>query len=176
MGLSVTEKQELRSIISKRISQRIDQLKTEQKELLTALGEQARVAAHHQLGIDAEMQHLDDLNLRKAVLEREMDAAELAVYDRVKHLEHALYNSRQDRIKQIVSRVQKPLEAALLQATALGQQVATLTAEQSHLDETVWAATSPKQVSAIFQALNAVLDQQPTALEQAAHDLQHPDD
>ncbi len=81
----------------------------------------------------------------------------------MKHLEHLLYNSRPERIQQIVSRVQKPLEDALLRQTELGQRIIALTSEQSHLDETVWAATSPRQVSAIFQALNAILDERPTA-------------
>lgn len=176
MGLSVTEKQELRTIISKRITQHIDQLKTEHQTLLGELKQQAQEAAYRQLGIDADMQHLEGLQTRKSALEGEINAAELQIYDRVKHIEHYGYNQRIERIKQIVGRVQKPLEDALIAATPVGQRIAQLTAEQSHLDETVWAATSPKQVSEIFKALNQVLDERPTALEQAAHDLQHPDE
>lgn len=175
MGLSVTEKQELRAIISKRITLRIEQLKAGQKDLLTGLNAQARAAACAQLGIEAEMEQLDQLNRRKAALDKQVNAAELAVYDRVKHIEHYGYTNRMERIEQILRRVQKPLEDTLLHETPLGQQIAALTAEQSHLDETVWAATSPKQVSEIFRALNTVLDERPTALAQAAHDLQHPD-
>ena len=101
MGLSVTEKQELRSIISKRISARIDQLKSEQKATLTALAEQAQGMAYQQLGIEIEMQHLNTLNRRKTSLEQDINTVEGIIYERLKQHEHALYNNRMDRIKQI---------------------------------------------------------------------------
>ena len=175
MALSVSEKKELRSIIAARLTTRITQLKQEHKDVLATLAERARVEALAQLGIANGMAHLDILNEQKTALERDIDTAEAVVYDHIKHVEHLLYHTRPERIKEIISRTQKPIEEALFQATPLGQEVAALLAEQSRLEETVWAATSPRQVSEIFQALNTLLDERPTALEQAAHDLQHPE-
>lgn len=176
MGLSVSEKRELRSIIAARLTTRIERLKSENAALLAGLAARARVDALTELGIRDEMGQLDILNERKTALERDIDAAEALVYDRVKHVEHVRYHTRPERIAQIIRGVQKPIEEALLAETPLGAQIAALQAEQNRLEETVWAATSPRQVADIFQALNTLLDDPPTALEQAAYALQHPED
>ncbi len=58
MGLSVTEKQELRTIIAKRIQGDIEQLKRSTGRNSTpALHQQAQAAAYSQLGITTEMNH-----------------------------------------------------------------------------------------------------------------------
>ena len=140
------------------------------------LAARARVSALTELGIRDEMGQLDALNAQKAALERDIDAAEALVYDRIQHVEHVRYHTRPERIKQIIRTGPEAHRGRPDRSHAAGAADRRADAEKSRLEETVWAATSPRQVSDIFQALNTLLDDRPTALEQAAHALQHPED
>lgn len=62
----------------------------------------------------------------------------------------------------------RALEADILAESDLGKQVLTLRDEKDNLLDTVWLATSCKQIKELWEQVNALLELKPTALEEKA--------
>ncbi len=88
-------------------------------------------------------------------------------------LERSRYYSRHDaEVQNAVTLRADALEADILAESDLGKQVLVLREEKDNLLDTVWLATSSSQIKELWEQVNALLEAEPTALEQKALKIQ----
>lgn len=171
MGLSVTEKQELRRIVEQRIGRRIEAIEAEHKDEIRTLKDEVYQNIFETLRISKEYAELTTLRdqasqLAKDILEAEKKIAVKLGVDKD-------YGTTANAISGYVSRRQQELFNEAKMNAGFYAEVKALREEARHLDEFVWTATSTKQVAQLFEALNTVLDEQPTKLTKAAQEIEH---
>jgi len=176
MSLRVAEKEHWKDRIGKRIDRRIETLVANQEpRLLERVAERARQRAYESLGIEAQQRELEALRKQKDQIERRerrLRAEQRAVINGTSaeaELERGgYYGSYDHEVEQAVEARSKALEAEILSESELGRQVLALRAEKENLLDTVWLATSPKQIKELWEAVNSLLEASPTALEDKA--------
>lgn len=173
MGLSVTEKQELRSIVEKRIGRRIQLLEDSHKEEIELVTKQASSTVYDDLGITQEWKTILDLRVVRDEATKAVTQAEQALWDRIGN--GTTYNSLQERLNALIIKRSKELAEQAKLAAPFYAEVLDLREEARRLDEFVWTATSTKQVAELFKALNEVLSETPTKLEKAAQEIERPE-
>jgi hypothetical protein len=176
MGLTVAEKGHWRDRIAKRIDQRIETLVAKQDPmLLQRIAEQARAKAYESLGIDAQQRESEALQKQKEEIdrrERRLRAEQRSVINGTPveaELERGSYYGRTDQeVEGAVAARARALEADILAESDVGRQVLSLRDEKDNLLDTVWLATSCAQIKELWQQVNALLEAEPTTLEEKA--------
>ena len=161
MGITVTEKQELRDIINKRMKKKIEALDLKNAAEFGVMRVDARNIALKEMGLDEYMTRYDDICATIKRLDKERDqltevaaaAAGIEEGYRPHHL-----------IEQRVNTAQEAVFNRMLADHPVGQKIVALQKEQEHMLETVWVATSSAQVKELFRKVNEVLDESPTDL------------
>jgi len=176
MALTVAEKNHWKERIAKRIEQRIETLvEKHDPTLLQRVSEEARAKAYESLGIDVQQRELEAIEKQKEEMERRqrrLRAEQRALINGTtpeEELERGGYYGRYDHeVEQAVNARAKALEADILAESDLGRQVLALRHEKDNLLDTVWLATSCKQIKELWEQVNALLELKPTTLEEKA--------
>ena len=79
----------------------------------------------------------------------------------------SVYSLERD-VAEAVKNRQVVHEDELLADTSRGQEILRLRKEKEHLLDTVWLATSPKQIKDLWQKVDDLLDDEQTALQRDA--------
>lgn len=173
MGLSVTEKQELRQIVEKRIGRRISAIESAHAAEIAEVVKRASSTVYEDLGITAEWKDLLEKRAARDLATKVVTEAETALWNRIGNGDS--YRSLQERLEGVIIRRSRELADEAKQAAPFYAEVMALREEARHLDEFVWTATSTKQVAQLFEALNKVLGEGPTQLTKAAQEIDHPE-
>lgn len=79
-------------------------------------------------------------------------------------------------IKTAINRRAALMETELLAKNEIGKRILKLREEKEELLDTVWLATSPKQVKQLWQTVAEVLKQEPTDLQREAMGIEPMDE
>ena len=173
-GLTVTEKEHWKNRIGKRIDKKIDALVASDPGLFERINREANQKALESLGIAEFKRELDaiekqeaEMERRKKRLQKEMSAKVRGVP--IEEIEDNFYCcGRNSEVDSAVTKRQSLHEEELLAQNQLGQQILRLRAERDNLLDTVWLATSPKQIKDLWARAAELLGDQPTQLERDA--------
>ncbi len=175
-GLSVTEKNHWKERLSKRIDKRIEGIAAEDPNLLERVKRDAHDRAMQSLNLadlQAEIDRLEreeeELEKRERVLNRTMLARvrgvppetidELSVYQSGKH---------NHEVQAAITRRQNVHEDELLTESEIGRRILNLRAEKDGLLDSVWLASSPKQIKDLWSKVAELLGDEPTQLQRDA--------
>lgn len=179
MGLTVAEKTHWKDRIARRIGRRIDALVAKNDPaLLQRVESEARTRACDGLGIGDQEREVRELEARKQEIEnrqRQLRAEQGAIVNGSSpehELERAVYRRPYDSaVDHIVERRARALEDDVLAESETGRQVLALKRERENLLDTVWLATSCRQIRDLWQKVTALLEETPTPLETHALEL-----
>jgi hypothetical protein len=173
MGLTVTEKEHWKDRIGKRIEKKIEAIYAEEPNLDDRVQRAARQRALESLGLaelqtqlDTVEQQKDDLEKREKRIKREMLARVRGVP--VEDLNDYDLHPYNHEVDSAVRRRQTVHEDELLAESERGQKILHLREEEENLLDTVWLATSPRQLKDLWSKVNHLLGASPTQLEQDA--------
>ena len=172
-GLTVTEKQHWKDRIEKRIEKKLENLAAEDPNLLDRLRREAWERALASLGLSEMQAEVDAIEQQRMELvdrDRQLERAMLA---RVRGVpvesidENSLYRFDQE-VDSAVNRRKAAHEDELLADSELGQRILKLRQEKENLLDTVWLATSPKQIKELWSKVAELLGERQTQLEKEA--------
>jgi hypothetical protein len=174
-GLSVSEKNHWKERLSKRIDKRIEAIAAEDPNLLERVKRDAHDRAMQSLNLadlQAEIDRLEreeeDLGKRQRILNRTMLARVRGVpLDTIEEL--SIYSSNQHHEVQVaITRRQAVHEDELLTESETGRRILNLRAEKDGLLDSVWLASSPKQIKDLWSKVADLLGDEPTQLQRDA--------
>lgn len=170
MSLTVKEKEHWKDRISARIERAIEGLyRREGLELRKTVQQQSRQRVLDQFGIREAYEHAQSLDVEIEALSSQRRKVLANVNEQLEGLGHAFgYHAGYRDLEQFIERQAKLLERDVLQDTELGRKIVRLKDEQEQLLDTVWLATSSTQIRQLWQDVNAVLEDEPTPLQQQA--------
>jgi hypothetical protein len=176
-GLTVTEKEHWKERISRRIDKKVEALAAEQPNLVERVQREARAKALESLGL-AELQAEDDrlanekkkIDKRKEAIQREMLAKIRGVP--VADLDNEHVYSAEREITPAIQRRQKVHEDELYAQDPLGQKILEMRREKEELLDTVWLASSPKQIKELWTKVAELLGDEQTRLQKDALAIQ----
>ena len=173
MPLTVTEKNHWKDRIAHRIDKRIEAVFSEDPNLQDRIHRQARQRALDSLGL-AEMQaELDNIEKQKAELEKRERQAHKAMLARVRGVPVSeiddYFGYRGDNeVTDAVKRRQDVHEEELLAESEQGRRILQLREEKDNLLDTVWLASSPRQIKELWSKVAELLGDQQTQLQRDA--------
>jgi len=177
MSLTVREKEHWKTRITARIDRAVELLCANNSDpgLLERIRQESRKQAVQSLGIAEHQEKLEQIEKDKEALERkERDsvAAMIAILTGTPR-EDVGYARRGDfRIEDAIKKRQSIHEEELLAADPTGQKILELQREKEELLDTIWLATSPKQVKELWQHVIDLLEQPPTPLQKQALEIE----
>lgn len=161
MGITVTEKQELRDIINDRVDKAIARLEHDNTLGITKLREVAKELAVKELELGEFLKKDDDADASIARITKERDKLRDEAADR-------LGTRRDYRVRDgIDAHIEKAVDIVfdrMLADDEVGKKILALQAEKESMLETVWIATSSEQVKKLFLHVHNVLGESTTAL------------
>lgn len=172
-GLTVTEKEHWKDRIGKRIAKKIEAISAEDPNLFDRVYRQARQRALESLGLSQMQEELDEVKRQQSALEKREQQIERAMLAHVRGVPvediddyHSYcYDHEVDRA---VNRRQDVHEDELLAESPIGQRILTLRAEKDNLLDTVWLATSPRQIRDLWSKVVELLGDDQTPLQREA--------
>ena len=175
-GLSVSEKNHWKERLSKRIDKRIEAIAAEDPNLLERVKRESHDRAMQSLNLSdlqAEIDRLEheeeELEKRERILNRTMLARvrgtplesidELSVYQSGKH---------NHEVQAAITRRQAVHEDELLKESDPGRRILKMRAEKDGLLDSVWLASSPKQIKDLWSKVAELLGDEQTQLQRDA--------
>lgn len=161
MALTITEKQHWKDRIETRIEKRIKRLKAGNVELIRDASERAKAQAIAQAKLTKEFSRLIGIEASESDLSKEKEALLAQIHNKLLGEIPVSWNVRH-QIDNRVAELQRDIEDELLAESDVGREIATLTAEKENLLDTVWLATSPRQVTDLWQKVLNLLGENTT--------------
>mgnify|MGYP006323460821 FL=1 len=174
MGLSVTEKQEIKSLIEERFDREIERIQTENKAAMDNIKQQAITQTIAALNVTDQMSELQSINAQILELNEEKKKLEERIVVEIGAENHKnLYYARamDSLIDSKIESASRPYEKKLLSEHPLLSKIVTLRQEKDSLLQSVWIATSSLQVKQLFEMVNKLLQSTPTELETMAQSI-----
>ena len=176
MALTVTEKEHWKDRISRRIDQAIRSLcAAEDPGFLSRIEDLARERALQSLRIEDLEKQVAEVKAKRKDLVREENHTYrkmLAIVKRWVDAASVGYSRTPFGIEQAIQLRQEHHEKELLGESPLGRRILALREEKEELLDTVWLATSCKQVKELWQQVTELLKQEPTPLQAKAMKLE----
>ncbi len=166
MAITITEKQHWKERIESKINKRIDQIRLLDSKLFQHLDEQSRSAAITQANLAAEFSRLAQLDKDEAELKSNQNEILNTIHAALcgKDTSYSHYNCR-GNIEEKLRRLKVTHLEELMRQHEQGREVLKLNSERDNLLDTVWLATSPKQVIALWQKVVNLLDGESTEMQ-----------
>lgn len=166
MAISISEKQHWKERIEKKIKQRIHALKSQNPALFTEAEVVARTTAIDSLGIGDDLDQIEKLKSKIETLETQKKEKCISIIGRLSgepamrgyYSDYEFRNSLDNLLK---THIQKKLDD-FLQASPLGREVAKLESEKENLMDTIWLATSSRQMSDMWTKVLKLIDEEST--------------
>lgn len=177
-SLTVTEKQHWKDRIAQRIEKRIEVLFADEPLFLERLRERARQLAMDSLGIRQLQERLDSIEKQADRLDtrKERTSKEMLAKIRdvpIQQVGNCRYGADAE-VQQAIEKRQTLHEDELLADTDLGREVLSLRLEKENLLDTVWLATSPKQIKDLWMEVDEMLGGSQTKLQREALAIEPP--
>jgi hypothetical protein len=172
--LTVTEKEHWKERISRRIDKAIEAIYAAQPALQSRIAEAAKSEALKSLGLlelQRQVDKLAEAEMRTAKQKASAHQQMLAIVKGVTVDElstYSYYSSPSQEVTAAIRRRQVIHEEELLARDPQGQRILTLRREKEELLDTVWLATSGKQIKELWQGVAELLRQEPTELQTQA--------
>lgn len=174
MTLTVTEKEHWKTRIEAKINRRIKTLIADTNPTyLEEIRSRARSLALKELGIADLQERYDSLeqeeqNIKRQLFSLDVELAALVTgrsrdtlrQDGSYHLEQLKKNAVEENATL--------LENRLMSEDELGRSVLKLRSEREELLDTIWLATSPRQIRELWKDVSDLLGEEPTELQQSA--------
>ncbi len=169
MSITVTEKEHWRKRLAARIERRIDALvAATQPGFLLQVEDSTKTKAQSALGIEQELIAAKELESKAETASKKAKELKAKAFAKAKrratstvgyqyHTDHAL--------TALVESEAKHYRTAIMEETELGRQILRLEQEKEELLDTIWLATSPKQIKELWTALGELLEATPTNLQ-----------
>ena len=172
-NLTVAEKDHWRGRIQARIDRKIEQITAGEPGLIERIKHEARGRALESLGLAAFQGELDRIAGQRAELDRRDTQVRREMLAKVRGVsadDLDCYTRVHDHpeIRAAITKRQALHEEELLAGHELGRQVLRLRADRERLLDTVWLACSSAQIRQLWSSVNALLGDEPTALEREA--------
>ncbi len=171
-SLTVREKEHWKDRIAARIDKRIDALSAENSNIMERIKEAARERALDSLGIstldkraERTKQQISSLEKEEARTYREIAAKLRGVP--LRDVQDECYGIDRE-ISAAVEKRQALHEDELLAESEMGQEILSLRQEKENLLDTVWLATSGKQIKDLWEKVDALLGNTQTELQRKA--------
>ena len=169
MTLTVREKEHWKERIEAKISKRIENLKAEDPERFEKINKKARLLAVESLGIAKLHARTEAISEERDALSIEADRLACEMYALLHPSRAAAYAYRpQCEIESTVNKAAKRHEEQLLAKDKLGSQICQLLHEKENLLDTVWLATSNRQMKELWLSVSSLLGEAATALQSEA--------
>jgi hypothetical protein len=171
--ITVTEKEHWKQRIARRISQAIAELvDREDPGYLTRVQHDARQAAMKHLGIAELLTREKSLEDQERKLHQEKQELHWQIVAAIRKVTpeevRAHYCNAPAEWERAVRERQEAEERRLMAASPLGAVILKLKREEEELLDTVWLATSPKQIKSLWQGVAELVSAEPTALQRQA--------
>jgi hypothetical protein len=172
-GLTVTEKEHWKDRIGKRIDKKIEAITAEEPNLLDRIHRDARERALASLGLAEMQRELDTIAQQRTTQEKRERQIQRAMLAHVRGVpvedidEHFRYQYDRE-VENAVKRRQAVHEDELLNESDVGRRIMNLRVEKENLLDTVWLATSPKQVKELWSKVALLLGDDQTQLQREA--------
>jgi hypothetical protein len=171
--LTVTEKEHWKQRISRRIDKAIEAIYAAHPDLKTRIAEAARAEALRSLGLTQLQQQIDTIeeNEKRNTKQKEATYKQMiaiVIAKSVDDVPYHYYALRPNEVTVAIERRQAVHEDELLARDPQGQRILTLRREKEELLDTVWLATSGKQIKELWQSVAELLSDEPTELQTQA--------
>ena len=172
--LTVTEKEHWKERISRRIDKAIEAVYAEQPGLRSRIAEAAQSEALKSLGLLELQRQLDKLAEAEKRTAKQKESAQKQMLAIVKGVNvhelpsYSYYSSAFQEVTAAVNRRQAIHEEELLARDPHGKRILKLRLEKDELLDTVWLATSSKQIKELWQSVAELLSDEPTELQTQA--------
>jgi hypothetical protein len=171
-ALTVTEKEHWKNRIAERIEKRIEALFADEPRFLERIRDQAQKLALDSLGIRVLQERLDLIEKQEERLEARKDRTRKEMLARIRDVpiqQVTDYRYGADtEVQNAIAKRQAVHEDELLAETELGREVLSLRLERDNLLDTVWLATSPKQIKDLWKEVDELLGGGQTRLQREA--------
>ena len=173
-GLTITEKSHWKDRIAKRIDKKMDALIASDPGLFERINREANRKALESLRIAEFKDELESLAKQETAIERRKNRLEKEMAAKIRGVtveeveDCYQYTGRHPEVDSTVAKRQTLHEEELLAQNELGQQILNLRVERDNLLDTVWLATSPKQIKDLWAKVAKVLGDEPTQLQRDA--------
>jgi hypothetical protein len=172
--LTVTEKEHWKERISRRIDKAIDTIYAAHPDLKTRIAEAARSDALRSLGLTQLQQQIDTIEENEKRTSRQKEATYRQMFaivarknvDAIPYYSH--YTLRPNEVTTAIEKRQAVHEEELLARDPQGKRILALRREKEELLDTVWLATSGKQIKDLWQSVAELLSDEPTELQTQA--------
>ena len=171
MALTVTEKEHWKDRISRRIDRAIETTYAAvDAGFRGRIADSARKLAVESLGIAKLEERRQEIERQKKALDREDEVASQQVFALVRGcdvVEAASVASwtRSREVEEAIKLRQELQKQKLLAESEAGRRILGLIEEKEELLDTVWLATSGKQIKELWGQVSKLLDQEPTSLQ-----------
>lgn len=166
MGLTVTEKEHWKTRIEAKIDKKIAEVIDRNPQLIAEIQKQARHEAIAALDIVEEHQAVEVLKEQIADLEKAKEEKFSKLCEKLDITERGYYygsSSVESTIRQRASRI----ETQLLADHDIGKEIVQLQRERENLLDTVWLATSPRQIRDLWNEFSVFLNASNTGVQES---------
>jgi hypothetical protein len=175
-GLTVTEKQHWKERLARRVDRKIEALGAEEPNLMDRVQREARQRALESLGLAELQAELDAIEEQEQALEKRKERSQKAMLARVQGVpvedvesgSSYYQGDHHPEVSRALQRRQAVHEEELLAESPIGQQILRLRREKEELLDTVWLATSSKQIKELWQKVAELLGDESSPLQAAA--------
>lgn len=176
MAITISEKQHWRERIEKRINRRILDVKSKDPAHFSQIETRAKQIVAANLGVSECLERIKEIDEERDLLNREQQRTLCSAYEILtgKKEDHH-YSIHSEILQQMKPHIQR-VQEELLQDTDLGREVAQLEAEKENLLDTVWLATSPRQMSDLWIKLLKLLGEETTVFQREILETAKPAD
>lgn len=165
MTITITEKEHWQRRIEAKINKRIEKLKSIDKTLFESIDEKAKQAAVAELGIEKEHSRYEKAGLQIRTLTKQREDLEAEMFTILFEDDSESHYYYKSRVNREIETRQKSHEEKLLSETEFGQEIANLQNEKENLLDTVWLATSPRQVTQLWEKLSHLIGEGSTEFQ-----------
>lgn len=165
MTITVAEKEHWKARIQKKISSKVEAIKRSDPEYFQDLEKQAHKVALERLEISEKYSRIDLLSGEISRLQQDLDVLKVELLDQLTGKKNTRHYGIKEEIDRIVSKYQDEEKEKLLKESKLGLEVLQLEEEKDNLLDTVWLATSPKQVRDLWEKVSELLGDETTPIQ-----------
>lgn len=166
--LTVTEKDHWKSRIEARTDRAIEHLKASDLKLVVQLNTDVEYEAHKAMGTDALFKEHCDIKHQIKALESQLKSVERSIHRHAAGSGCSKPDSDHDlsyKFNQMLERHKKLASGAILSRSPTGRAILRLQEEKEAILDTVWLATSSKQIRDLWSKVADVLQDDCTDLQ-----------
>ncbi|MCI0640166.1 MAG: hypothetical protein L0Y72_24465 [Gemmataceae bacterium] len=175
-GLTITEKEHWKERIARRIGKKIEALCVQDPNFMERIQRQAHTRALESLGLAQLQAELDAIEKEEEALKKRKEQTENVMLARVQGVPieevdrgYQCYGGQHPEVTKALKRRRSVHEDELLAEQAgVGQQILKLRKDREELLDTVWLATSGKQIRDLWVKVSELLGEEPSTLQRDA--------